>query len=59
MYVRMAFILVDFRQMELRPKKKIDTLLSQEEMPECPDERRTMHVAGSASMPFAAARTSP
>lgn len=29
MYVRMAFILVDFRQMELRPKKKIDTLLSQ------------------------------
>ena len=39
MYTWLYSILVNFWRMELRQKKKMDILLFQEDMPECPDER--------------------
>ena len=39
MYTWLYSILVNFWRMELRQKKKMDILLFQDEMPDCPDER--------------------
>ena len=39
MYTWLYSILVNFWRMDLRQKKKMDILLCQDEIPECPDER--------------------
>lgn len=39
MYTWLYSILVNFWRMDLRQKKKMDILLFQDEMPDCPDER--------------------
>lgn len=39
MYTWLYAILVNFWRMDLRQKKKMDILLFQDEMPDCPDER--------------------